>query len=160
MNVQIAWETPNQPEIVALIEELDRYQAELYPAESNHLLDISRLMEPNVLFCVARVDGVTMGCGAAVLYNAVLYNNDYAEIKRMFVSPASRGAGLGWRILAFVETELGARDVAMARLETGIHQVEAIRLYERSGYVTIPPFGDYREDPLSRFYEKRLGDHG
>ena len=25
-----------------------------------------------------------------------------------------------------------------------------------SGFRRIPPFGEYREDPLSRFYEKRL----
>ena len=154
MTVRIAWEAPDQPKVVALIEALDRYQGELYPAESNHLLDMASLLEPNVLFCVARIDGDPMGCGAAVVYD------DYAEIKRMFVNPESRGAGLGWRMLNFVEGELVARDVPVARLETGIYQAEAIRLYARSGYVAIPPFGEYREDPLSLFYEKRLSDHG
>ena len=42
------------------------------------------------------------------------------------------------------------------RLETGIHQEEAIRLYEDYGFRRIPPFGRYREDPLSRYYEKEL----
>jgi ribosomal protein S18 acetylase RimI-like enzyme len=49
------------------------------------------------------------------------------------------------------------RGVAALRLETGIHQREAIGLYERMGFYRIPPFGDYREDPLSVFFEKRLG---
>ena len=40
-------------------------------------------------------------------------------------------------------------------LETGIHQHEAIGLYERMGFQRIPPFGAYQEDPLSRFYEKQ-----
>jgi len=44
----------------------------------------------------------------------------------------------------------------LLRLETGIHQPAALGLYERSGFRLIPPFGEYREDPLSRFYEKRL----
>jgi ribosomal protein S18 acetylase RimI-like enzyme len=33
---------------------------------------------------------------------------------------------------------------------------EAIRLYERLGFYRIPPFGPYTDDPLSRYYEKRL----
>jgi ribosomal protein S18 acetylase RimI-like enzyme len=49
------------------------------------------------------------------------------------------------------------RKVNLLRLETGIHQKEAIALYERMGFQQIPPFGSYKEDPLSRFYEKRLG---
>lgn len=153
MTVQIGVEAPDQPEIVALIEELDAYQSALYPAESNHLLDLESLMQPDVLFCVARADGAPVGCGAAVVYG------DYAEIKRMFVSLACRGEGLGWRMLSFIETEIAARGVPVARLETGIHQSEAIRLYERSGYQITPPFGDYREDPLSLFYEKELVNH-
>ena len=32
----------------------------------------------------------------------------------------------------------------------------AIRLYEAFGFRDIPPFGDYRPDPLSRFFEMRL----
>jgi putative acetyltransferase len=42
-------------------------------------------------------------------------------------------------------------------LETGIHQAPAIRLYERAGFRRILPFGDYKEDSLSLFYEKRIG---
>jgi ribosomal protein S18 acetylase RimI-like enzyme len=46
--------------------------------------------------------------------------------------------------------------VGLLRLETGIHQRAAIGLYERVGFRRIPAFGEYKEDPLSRFYEKRL----
>jgi ribosomal protein S18 acetylase RimI-like enzyme len=44
----------------------------------------------------------------------------------------------------------------LVRLETGIHQPEAISLYERAGFYRIPPFGSYTDDPLSLCYEKRL----
>lgn len=43
------------------------------------------------------------------------------------------------------------------RLETGIHQPEAIGLYRKYCYVEIEPFGSYLPDPLSLFMEKRLG---
>jgi hypothetical protein len=46
--------------------------------------------------------------------------------------------------------------VDLLRLETGIHQAAAIRLYEGLGFQRIPPFGPYTEDPLSRCYEKRI----
>jgi putative acetyltransferase len=48
------------------------------------------------------------------------------------------------------------RGLTVIRLETGIHQREAIALYERSGFRRIAPFGPYREDPLSRCYETVL----
>lgn len=44
----------------------------------------------------------------------------------------------------------------LLRLETGIHQAEAIGLYERVGFYRIPPFGPYRVDPLSLYFEKPL----
>jgi len=47
--------------------------------------------------------------------------------------------------------------IDLVRLETGIHQESAIRMYERWGYVRIPPFPLYFEDPVSRCYERRIG---
>ena len=55
-----------------------------------------------------------------------------------------------------LESSLLAHGIGLARLETGVHQPEALSLYERRGYVRIPPFGDYPNDPLSVFFEKRL----
>src|SRR2546430_1871001 len=62
---RVALEPPRQPEVLALIEELDAYQNVLYPAESNHGIDIDALSRPNVLFAVMR-DGAghAVGCGA------------------------------------------------------------------------------------------------
>ncbi len=42
------------------------------------------------------------------------------------------------------------------RLETGIKQDAAIALYEKNGFARIGYFGDYPNDPLSVFMEKRL----
>jgi putative acetyltransferase len=49
-----------------------------------------------------------------------------------------------------------AHDVHRLRLETGIHQHAVIRVYEREGFKRIPPFGPYRDDPVSRCYEKLI----
>ncbi|WP_278442044.1 GNAT family N-acetyltransferase [Pseudomonas oryzihabitans] len=147
----IALECPDQPEVIALIAELDAYQDGLYPPESRHALDLTSLMQPNVLFLVARDDsGTALGCGAMVL------QDDYGEIKRMYVRPEGRGQGLGGRLLAELEREAAGRGCELARLETGPYQPEALRLYQSAGYQRRGPFGAYREDPLSVFLEKQL----
>ena len=151
MAVVIELASPLLPEVGALIRASDAYAASLYPAESNHLVDVESLAQPNVIFCVARLDEAIAGCGAAVLMP-----EGYAEIKRMFVHEMARGHGVGRQILAFLEDHLRRRGVGVARLETGVHSHEAIGLYARMGYVKIGPFADYWDDPLSVFFEKRL----
>jgi putative acetyltransferase len=144
-------ETPDQPEVRDMLARLDAYCAALYPAESNHLMDIASLLQGDVLFLVARdVDGGTVGCAALVNRQA------YGEVKRMFVDERRRGLGTGSKLLEHLVMFARMSGLSMLRLETGIHQPEAIGLYERAGFERCAPFGDYREDPLSLFMEKRL----
>ena len=147
--MHIAVETPNQSEVLELIAELDAYQHSLYPPESNHLLDLNSLLQPNVLFVVAR-DGErrALGCGAIVLYP------QYGEIKRMYVQPRGRGKGVAKAMLAALEAGATQRGCNTLNLETGTLQPEALALYERSGYQRCGPFGDYGDDPLSVFMRK------
>ncbi len=63
----------------------------LYPAESNHLLDIETLARPEMRFFAAVVEGDTLGCGGIWLHE------DYAEVKRVYVQSARAGLGLGKR---------------------------------------------------------------
>ncbi len=149
--IKVELASPLLPEVGKLIRESDAYAQALYPAESNHLVDVDALAQPHVIFCVARLENAIMGCGAAVLKP-----EGYAEIKRMFVREAARGHGVGRQILAFLEDRVRSHGVGVTRLETGVYSHEAIRLYERMGYVKIGPFADYWDDPLSVFYEKHL----
>ncbi len=80
------------------------------------------------------------------------------EIKSMWVTPDRRGCGLGHAMLAAVETAARERGIHVLRLETGIHQPEALGLYRAAGYDEIGPFGAYRHDPLSVFMEKKFTD--
>jgi len=150
-HVLIQIDDPASPAARGLIERLDSLMTDLYPSESNHLLSVEALRQPNVTFLTVGVDGDVAGCGAFVNQGG-----EYAEIKRMFVLPEFRGLKLGRRILEELENRARAAGLALARLETGIHQPEALLLYERAGYQRCGPFGDYSEDPLSIFMEKKL----
>jgi putative acetyltransferase len=153
--IELEIENPDQPEIIALLAASDTYMASLYPAESNHMLDIASLQQPDVTFIVARVDGRALGCGAVVDSR-----EGWAEVKRMFVSPAARGQKLGRRLMDRIEAIAAERGASVLRLETGGLQPEALELYRRSGFVEIGPFGKYRADPLSIFMEKPLAPRG
>ncbi len=87
---------------------------------------------------VAYEDNEAVGCGALRKYS-----EDAAEIKRMFVKPARRGRGIARNILA--ELELWAKELNFSEciLEMGIKQPEAIRLYQKSGYLKISSYGQY-----------------
>ena len=140
-------ESPRQAEVMRLIEALDVYQSGLYPPESNHFLDVEALAGPSVRFFVARRYGQALGCGALRIDPA-----GWGELKRMFVSPEARGLKLGRRLLERIEEEA----LGLLRLETGVHQLEAVGLYRSAGYVEREAFADYTPDPLSVFMEKRL----
>lgn len=147
----ITFESANQPEVIALIAELDAYQDTLYPPEARYALDLGSLTQPNVLFAVAREKaGHAVGCGAIVL------NPEFGELKRMFVSPAARGQGLAQRLLARLEAAAQVRGCGLLTLESGPFQPEALGLYARCGFERCGPFGDYADDPLSVFMQKRL----
>ena len=149
--LHIAFESPNQPEIIALIADLDAYQLTLYPPESVYALDLPSLMQPEVKFAVARdAAGAIVGCAAVVL------SGEYGEIKRMYVKPEARGMGAAKRLMTALEQATRAAGCPMMVLETGPSQPEAIALYARHGFEQCGPYGDYRDDPLSVFMRKAL----
>ncbi|MXX89661.1 MAG: GNAT family N-acetyltransferase [Boseongicola sp. SB0677_bin_26] len=147
---------PSDPRARRLIGMLDRLQLSLYPAESNHLDPVEALEHDDATFLVALVAGEAVGCGAAKRMPSSRTSPRYGEIKRMYVNPEFRGRGIGGALLDALESSLISRGIVIARLETGVLQPDALALYERHGYVRIPPFGEYGEDPLSVFCERRL----
>ena len=144
-------ERPDTPEATALIAELEAYLEPLYPRESRHGYSVEKLIAEGVAFFLIRDDGVSVGCGGIQLMGT-----EYGEIKRMYVRPECRGKGFAKLMLNHLAEYARSHEVGTLRLETGIHQHEAIALYEQTGFERIPPFGEYKDDPLSRFYEKRI----
>ncbi len=151
MSAIVTAERPDTPDAITLIAELEATLEPLYPRESRHGLSVERLIAEAVPFFVLRSEGIAAGCGGVKLFGRA-----YGEVKRMYVRPQFRGRGFARQMLNHLTNYAQAQGVSLLRLETGIHQHEAIRLYEGMGFHRIPPFGDYKEDPLSLFYEKSL----
>ena len=146
--------TPEQPDTsdaIMLIEELESHLAPFYPATSRHGYSVDKLIKQGVAFFVTRRDGIPAGCGGVQFFG-----NEYGELKRMFVRPQFRGLGLAKLMLEHLEGHARQHNIPLLRLETGIHQREAISLYQRMGYQSCPPFGEYTASPLNVFFEKKL----
>jgi len=132
--------------IDALDEELnERYGAQMdFFGQYNHSSDVTTAL-------VAWIDGERAGCGCFKPYC-----ENTVEMKRIFVPKRFRGRGVARAVMA--ELEAWARELgyAVAILETGILQPEAIRLYEVAGYERIPHYEPYVGVKESVCFQKTL----
>jgi GNAT superfamily N-acetyltransferase len=96
-------------------------------------------------------DDEPVGCGCFKKYD-----NETVEIKRMFVLPEMRGKKLAALMLQELEQWAVEEGFSKAVLETGRRQVEAIRLYTRSGYLLTGNYSQYLGMEDSICYRKDL----
>jgi len=151
IGTSIILERPDTDDARMLIDELEAHLVPFYPQTSRYGYSVEKLIQQGVAFFITRHDGITAGCGGIQFYGA-----EYAELKRMFVRPQFRGLGLAKLMLDHLTAYARDHDIKLLRLETGVHQKEAIGLYEQFGFQSIPPFGEYSADPLSKFFEKQI----
>ena len=146
--------SPTQ-DVRALVAELDMELSVEYPAENRHGLNLDRLFRPEVAFFVAYRGGIAAGCGG------VAFDNNFAELKRMYVRPSARGMGVADVLLARLTDEARSSGFSRVVLETGDAQKAAMRFYQRNGFVKCQAFGAYTNMPpeavlRSVFFEKRI----
>lgn len=149
MGVSIEPASPQSSTARRIILELEAELDPLYPEESQHGYSVDKLVGEGVDFFLVNYEGQAVGCGGLQMVG-----NEYGELKRMYIRPAFRGLGLARQLVDHLAHHAREQGVSTLRLETGIYQHEAIRLYEGMGFRQIPPFGPYLPDPLSLFYER------
>ncbi len=112
----------------------------LYPEPgANHFgLKPAQVSGQSGVFLVVSLNGTPVGCGAVRLIAP-----DTGELKRMYLSPAARGKGLGRRLIAALESEARALGAKRLVLETGTRQSAAIALYRATGFQPIPLYDEY-----------------
>jgi len=163
---------PDSPPASSLIAALDDHLGRFYPQTSRHGYSVAKLLADNVVFFLildtdraappaSPLPHPAVGCGGLlpVPRNHPQHRppeEPYAEIKRMFVIPEMRGRNLGHLMLTHLAAHARSQGFCLLRLETGIHQSAAIRLYQRFGFTPIPPFGPYIEDPLNLCMKMRI----
>jgi putative acetyltransferase len=149
---------PDDPALTALLD----------AAHGEHLLRYPELrgalrgaLEPGIRFLLARADGApASGCCAVQPLAAPGVRAGAYELKRMFVSPAARGRGVGLALLRAAEALAAASGARWMYLETGVRHTAAVRLYERAGYLRVPPYPPYLDDPFALCYAISLADKG
>ena len=141
----------SNPDFKKFCEELDKEFWVRYP-DSQHNFQQHNTVNEFARIIVVYDDKAAIGCGCyrpAKEFNAV-------EIKRMYVRPERRGAGIARMILSELEIWAGQEGYEQSILETGINQPEAIALYRRSGYRLIPNYPPYVDVSESICMKKEL----
>lgn len=123
------------------------------PACSVHAFDLDRLRAPGVTFWSGWLDGRIACMGALKRLD-----DANGEVKSMRVADAFLGTGVGRAMLDHILAEARRMRLESVWLETGSTAAfePALKLYERAGFTFCGPFGDYTEDPFSRFMTLRL----
>lgn len=118
------------------------------PEGSCHFLDFDGLNAPDVTFWSIWESENLAGCGALKELDA-----EHGEIKSMRTHADHLRKGVGAMMLTHIISEGRERGYRRLSLETGSVEafVPALALYEAHGFEYCPPFGDYVEDPFSRF---------
>jgi putative acetyltransferase len=136
------------PEIRALLETHFAGMLANSPKDSCHFLDFEGLKGPGVTFWSVWENDSLMGCGAVKELHAT-----HGEIKSMRTHEDHLRKGAAAAMLEHIIATAKARGYKRLSLETGSGPAfdAAHGLYLRYGFEYCEPFGDYVEDPFSRF---------
>ncbi len=96
-------------------------------------------------------DGEPVACGSFKHYD-----EDHAELKRVYVDKGCRGMGLGYEIVRRIEAMAKKKGYSRCILETGAPLKAACHMYEKLGYKVIPNYGQYADMPASICMERRI----
>ena len=96
-------------------------------------------------------DGKPVGCGAFKMYD-----EEHAELKRIYTEPDCRGIGLGAEIIRRLEAMAKIQGYRYCILETGKPLEAACHVYEKLGYKVIPNYGQYANMPNSVCMQRKI----
>lgn len=144
---------PRHPQARAAVEsyfaELGRRFPSGFDASALADADAAQLSPPDGVFLVARSGTSCIGCGGVQRHD-----DRTGEIKRMWIDPGWRGLGFARRLLAELEQQASSLGYSSVVLDTNGVLLEAIALYESSGY---EPTARYNDNPYAqRWFRKAL----
>jgi len=127
-------------DFIELCRDLDNFLNEIAGGEEkraeyipyNQLDDIHSVI-------VAYDNDVPVGCASFKRYD-----DECAEMKRVFIKPAYRGKGISHRLMELLESAAREQGYLYLILESGEPLVAAMALYRKIGYKVIPNYGQYK----------------
>ncbi len=131
--VRTTWDNPDFKKLSALF---DEYLVDIDGDEREFFAFYNNVQLEHVL--VIYENEIAVGCGAFKKFD-----DQTAEIKRMFVHPDHRGQGIASTILMELENWAKEEGFTAFILETSPKLTNAIALYKKTGYQIIPNFGQY-----------------
>jgi putative acetyltransferase len=134
-----------------LVSELDKELWDRYP-QSQATYDAFNKIDEHARIVLAFENGIAVGCGCWKITDVA----NTSEIKRMYVKRSLRGRGIAGLVLNELENWSKEENYTTCRLETGINQPEAIRLYEKTGYQRMANYEPYVGLPESVCMQKVL----
>ncbi|GHA61072.1 GNAT family N-acetyltransferase [Pontibacter akesuensis] len=135
----------------SLVALLDRYLQQKDGEDHSFFAQYNKLDKIHHVLVVYKAD-VPVGCGAIKEYAP-----GTMEVKRMFVQEQHRGQGIAILVLQELEKWAAELGYTSCILETGRKMPEAVRLYQKSGYTSIPNYGQYAGVESSICMQKVLG---
>jgi ribosomal protein S18 acetylase RimI-like enzyme len=152
--------TSDDPRVVALHRAFSLEMQSLYGGDGPSRLRTDDHQEPSGGFVLVTEGDEPVACGG---FRPLVRRGEWgeeddsrAELKGVYLEPSRRGRGLGRALLGELERRIVAAGYEEAWLETGTEQPAAIGLYERADYLPILPYGEFRHDPRSVCFRRRL----
>ena len=100
---------------------------------------------------VAYQDGKPVACGAFKMYD-----EEHAELKRIYVDASHRKIGLGSELIRRLEAKAKIKGYRWCILETGKALEAAYNMYKKAGYKVIPNYGQYADMADSVCMERKI----
>ena len=142
--------TSTNPDFIQLVKLLDIELAERDGDEHPFYDQFNKI--DNIRYVVIAFDKEkAIACGAIKEYAPGII-----EIKRMFTASEFRGQGVATMVLNELVQWAKELNYQKCILETGVRQPDAIRLYQKNGFTSIPNYGQYEGVVNSVCYELEL----
>ncbi|MBH1940222.1 GNAT family N-acetyltransferase [Mobilitalea sibirica] len=100
---------------------------------------------------VAYQKGKPVACGAFKMFD-----EDHAELKRIYTEPSIRNMGLGLEMIRRLEAKAKIKGYRWCILETGRPLEAACHVYKKAGYEIIPNYGPYVDMPNSICMKRKI----
>lgn len=135
--IKVVKTTSENPDFIFLIETFDAYLWDRYPELKKDYWG-NNLIEFNANVLIVYLDEKPVACGCFKKYN-----EKSVELKRMFVLPEARGLGLAQLVIKELELEAKNQGFEVLILETLYKQIEAINLYQKTGFKIVENYEPY-----------------